>query len=271
MLLTGPGSGSRPRQHPVDLLDVPADAVERPVDVGAGEPPRLADLPDEQQGEQVTVQGQLVERGDHPGLAVDEGRGGPVPVLGGGEGHRGPGRLGVEAGQVDQLGVVDRGPYRGRDADRLPGPLDQVAEGDDARRDARRGRRLRGRPAPLGPGSPARRCRRQGAVPSLLLGSGEGRRVAGAVPVGTDPSGRSGRGSDAPVPGAVWSAGCVPSGWRTRPGVAPAEAGRDVAGAGSVRCGVIGLRLRWASGGPARGRLRRPWVEGDPGRYGRTG
>jgi hypothetical protein len=36
---------------PVDLLDVPADAVEPAVDVGAGQPPRLADLPDQQQRE----------------------------------------------------------------------------------------------------------------------------------------------------------------------------------------------------------------------------
>ena len=44
-------------QLPLDLADVPAHAVERPVDVGAGQPPGLADLPDQQQRQQVAMVG----------------------------------------------------------------------------------------------------------------------------------------------------------------------------------------------------------------------
>lgn len=59
--------GNRPVQrgpagdHRLDAVDVPAHAVDGPVDVRLREPPGLADLPDEQQGEQFTVLGQGVE------------------------------------------------------------------------------------------------------------------------------------------------------------------------------------------------------------------
>ena len=63
MLLTGPGSGRAALHLPLDLVQVPADAVQRAVDVGAGEPPRLADLPDQQQRQGVACSAQLVDRG----------------------------------------------------------------------------------------------------------------------------------------------------------------------------------------------------------------
>jgi hypothetical protein len=49
------------RELALDLLDVPADTVEGPVDVGAGQPPRLADLPHQQHGQQVAVLRHLVD------------------------------------------------------------------------------------------------------------------------------------------------------------------------------------------------------------------
>ena len=69
MFETGPGSGCGASvELALDLLDVPADAVEPAVDVRAGQPPRLADLPDEQQREQVAVLGHRVDRRGHPRL-----------------------------------------------------------------------------------------------------------------------------------------------------------------------------------------------------------
>ena len=72
MLLTGPGSGGPAGELPLDLAEVPVDAVERAVDVGAGQPPRLADLPDQQQRERLAVLAHLRDGGGHPGLALVE-------------------------------------------------------------------------------------------------------------------------------------------------------------------------------------------------------
>ena len=73
----------------LDLPQVPAHAVDAAVDVGAGQPPRLADLPHEQQGEQVAVLAQRVDRRGDPEPALVEVDLGPVLVLGAGELHRG--------------------------------------------------------------------------------------------------------------------------------------------------------------------------------------
>ncbi len=68
----GPRQGAAAGQHRVDFLDIPADAVDRPVDVRARQPPRLADLPHQQQGEQITVVVHGVQRGAHPHLAFGQ-------------------------------------------------------------------------------------------------------------------------------------------------------------------------------------------------------
>lgn len=49
--------------HAVDLVDVPADAVDGPVHLGLGQPPGLADLPDQEEGEQSPVLAERVEGG----------------------------------------------------------------------------------------------------------------------------------------------------------------------------------------------------------------
>jgi hypothetical protein len=53
----------------LDLPQVPTNPVDAAVDVGSGKPPGLADLPDEEQGEQVVVLAQGVNRSRDPGTA----------------------------------------------------------------------------------------------------------------------------------------------------------------------------------------------------------
>jgi pimeloyl-ACP methyl ester carboxylesterase len=86
MLDTGPGSGRRcfpslGGELALDLPEVPPDSVDAAVDVGAGETPGLADLPDEQQRQEVAVLDQRVDRVGHPRPALVQFDAGPQRVL----------------------------------------------------------------------------------------------------------------------------------------------------------------------------------------------
>lgn len=89
------------------MVGVPADTVDGSVDVGPGEAPGFADLPDEEEGEELAVLGQCVEGGAHAGAAFGEGDVAPGAVLveGGPYGLLGGRR--VQAGRSDDGGVVD--------------------------------------------------------------------------------------------------------------------------------------------------------------------
>jgi hypothetical protein len=50
---------------PLDLADIPADAVHTAVDIGAGQAPGFADLPDQKQRQQFAVLDQGVHRLGH--------------------------------------------------------------------------------------------------------------------------------------------------------------------------------------------------------------
>jgi hypothetical protein len=69
MFDTGPGRGRRSssdRQLALYLVDVPADPVQAAIHVGHGQPPWLADFPDQREGEQVPVEDHRVDRASHP-------------------------------------------------------------------------------------------------------------------------------------------------------------------------------------------------------------
>ena len=60
------GQGLAAGKLTIRLGDVPVDAVERTVDIGAGKAPRLADLPYEEQGQQVAVLTHRSDSAAHP-------------------------------------------------------------------------------------------------------------------------------------------------------------------------------------------------------------
>ena len=107
MLETGPASGVRPASIGLDAVDVPARPVDGPVDVGLREPPGLADLADEQQGEQFAMLGEGVEGGGDAGAAFGQRDVAPGAVLveRGADGLVGGGR--VEAGRAGDRAAVD--------------------------------------------------------------------------------------------------------------------------------------------------------------------
>jgi hypothetical protein len=114
--------------HGVDLVHVPAHAVDGPVDVGLGEAPGLADLPDQEEGEQLAVLGEGVQGGGDARLALGERDGAPGTVLIEGGAYGGMGAGGVEAGQACDGGAVD-GRGGGEDtAVGVPGALPEVED-----------------------------------------------------------------------------------------------------------------------------------------------
>ena len=121
-----PGQRVAAGHLPVDLTEVPAHAVERPVDVGAGQPPRLADLPDEQLGEQVADLRQEFQGVRNPFPPGGERRRRPDPVAGGRGLHGGLGHVGVHPQQLGQDRAVDRGVDRPRRPRRGPPTVDEV-------------------------------------------------------------------------------------------------------------------------------------------------
>ena len=152
MLETGPSSGAAAGEHRLDAVDVPAHAVDGPVDVGLREPPGLADLPDEQQGEQFAVLGEGVEGGGDPGAAFGERDVAPGAVLveRGAYGLVGGGR--VQAGRAGDRAAVDGAGGGQGAAVGLPGGVPEVEDavvpeglGGDGRDSAarRRARRCR--------------------------------------------------------------------------------------------------------------------------------
>jgi hypothetical protein len=102
------GQRAAPLQLPVDLAEVPADAVQRAVDVGAGQLPRLADLPRQQQRERVAHLRQAVDGRLDARLALVQVDAGPRVVLAVGV-HDRRGRLVVR----DARRPLDRCPSTG--------------------------------------------------------------------------------------------------------------------------------------------------------------
>jgi hypothetical protein len=66
---------------PFDLVDIPTHTVQTPVDVGACQPPWLADLPHQQQREQVAVRREVVNGVGHPLPSFIQINRGPCFVL----------------------------------------------------------------------------------------------------------------------------------------------------------------------------------------------
>ena len=129
MLLTGPGSGRAALQLAVDLAEVPADAVQRPVDVGAGQLPRLADLPGQQQRERVAAPRRSPSTAACTRrLALVEVDAGPRVVLAVGV-HDGRGRLVVgDPRRALDRRAVDRRDVVAGDARALPVAAVQVED-----------------------------------------------------------------------------------------------------------------------------------------------
>ena len=132
----------------LDLPQVPTDPVDAAVDIGRGETPGLADLPDEEEGEQVVVLAQRVDCSRDPGTAFVEIHLRPDVVLATGE-LDGGNRLVV----IDQRRAGDRRAVNGVDvvpwdSDPAPLPTGQVAQ---AVRVERLGRGLRAAPVGLPP------------------------------------------------------------------------------------------------------------------------
>ena len=90
MFETGPGQRLslvtvRSLELALDLPEVPADPVDAAVDIGTGQTPGLADLPDQQEGEQLVVLAQGIDRRRDPGSALVEIHLRPEVVLATGE------------------------------------------------------------------------------------------------------------------------------------------------------------------------------------------
>ena len=66
------GQGLAAGKLAIRLGDVPVDAVKRAIDIGAGEAPRLADLPDQQHREQIAVLAHRCDRAADPLTALVE-------------------------------------------------------------------------------------------------------------------------------------------------------------------------------------------------------
>ncbi|CAB5002400.1 unannotated protein [freshwater metagenome] len=66
------GQGLAAGELTIRLGDVPVDAIERAIDIGAGEAPRLADLPDQQQREQIAMLAHRCDRAADPLTALVE-------------------------------------------------------------------------------------------------------------------------------------------------------------------------------------------------------
>ena len=113
---------------PLDLADVPAHAVQRPVDVGAGQPPRLADLPDQQQRQQIAMRGQRVDRLGDARLALVQADLRPVAVLLAGSGDGLDRRIEVDTRRAGDRGAVDRRHVVARGAHPPPLAVHEVAE-----------------------------------------------------------------------------------------------------------------------------------------------
>lgn len=114
--------------HGLDAVDVPAHPVDGAVDVGLGEAPGLADLPDEEECEEFAVLGEGVEGGADAGAALVERDVPPGTVLVEGGTHRLVGGGGVEAGRSGDGTAVDRGTGGQRAAVGLPGAVPQVED-----------------------------------------------------------------------------------------------------------------------------------------------
>ena len=115
-------------QLPLDLPQVPPDPVEAPVDVGAGQSPRFADLPDQQQGQQIPVLGQRVDRVGHAGPALVEIDLRPHLVLRAGEVDGGHGLVVVDERRAGDRRAVDRVDVVAGNPDPPPLAPGQIAE-----------------------------------------------------------------------------------------------------------------------------------------------
>ena len=168
MFETGPGQrlslvAVRSLELALDLPQVPTHPVDAAVDIGGGETPGLADLPDQQEGEQLVVLAQRIDGSRDPGAAFVEIHLRPDVVLATGE-LDGRNRLVV----IDQRRAGDRRAVDGidvvpRDPDAAPLPTGEVPQ---AVRVERLGRGLRAAPVGLPPRGSRLQLQRHGDTSS---------------------------------------------------------------------------------------------------------
>jgi len=116
------------RQLTLDLADVPAHAVQCTVDVSTREAPRLADLPYQQERQQVTVCRQRIDRLCHPAPTLVEVHLTPGPMFFASAGDGLHGGVEVDARRAGNRSAVDRSDVIARDADPSPLTVNQVAQ-----------------------------------------------------------------------------------------------------------------------------------------------
>jgi hypothetical protein len=133
MFDTGPGSGppfgiSSDGQLAFYLVDVPADSVQAAIHVGHGQPPRLADFPNQQEGEQVPVQDHRVDRGGHPFAAFSQADLRPRRMLIAGMLDRANRDVALDPWRALDRRHVNRGDMVARHSHALPLAVQQVAD-----------------------------------------------------------------------------------------------------------------------------------------------
>ena len=153
MFDTGPGSGCRCRairslELALDLSQIPPDPVDAALDIGTSQTPGLADLPDQQEGQELVVLAERIDRLRDPGPALIEIDLRPEVVLATGELDRRNRLVLIDHGRPGDGRAVNGIHVVPRDPDAAPLPTGQVAQ---PVRVERLGRGLRAAPVCLPP------------------------------------------------------------------------------------------------------------------------
>ena len=199
-VVPGRDVADRPRQRtaagdlPLDLAEVPPDPIKATVDIGARQPPRLADLPDQQQRERLPFGLHGLHRRQHPGLALVEVDPRPLPVHLRRLRDGSDGGLAIDPGRPLDDAAVNRGDVLADLANPLPLAADEVEDAVGVERLRSRGSSPR---VDLGPGSSGLelqghgdlRWRRDRAVGKSSIGAaGPQNRTLANVPTSPNPT-----------------------------------------------------------------------------------